>query len=85
MNWAPIILMNPDDEVGLLTNEGKMVGICAESLEYVQKNADRLHEAMIAVMKVPEHREGLWVWKVCHGWTQVVGEQILNKGSQYGF
>jgi hypothetical protein len=82
MEWAVAILMHPDDEVGVLTKEGRFAGICAKSEDYVRAHADRILEAMVAVMKVPEHQSGLWVWKISHGWTQMRGENITNKGDK---
>jgi hypothetical protein len=79
MDWGIVILMQPDDEVGVLTKNGRFAGICASSEGFARKHADRIQEAMIAVMKVPEHREGLWVWKIKHGWTQMRGEKILGE------
>lgn len=72
------ILMHPEDDVGVLSKDGKFAGVCGQSEEYVRQRADQIHEAMIAVMKVPEHRSGLWVWKISHGWTQMRGERITT-------
>lgn len=82
MDWGLSILMHPEDEIGVLTKHGKFFGICAQDEQYVRLNADRIHEAMIAVMKVPAHREGIWVWKISHGWTQMRGERIELQGEQ---
>ena len=76
MEWRLTILLGPDDEVGVLTKDGRFAGICSQSEEYVRENADRIHEAMIAVMKVEEHKSGLWIWRISHGWTQMTGEKV---------
>src|SRR4051812_44472931 len=76
MEWAITILMHPDDNVGVLTKDGKFAGVCAETEEYVRAHADRIQEAMLAVVKVPEHQSGTWIWKISHGWTQMRGEKI---------
>lgn len=78
MDWVVSIIMHPEDVIGVLTKNGKFFGICGQNENDVRLNADKVHEAMIAVMKIPAHREGFWVWKISHGWTQMRGERITK-------
>lgn len=71
LEW--IRFMGPDDEVGVLTLDGEFAGVVGPSMGYVVERADQLQEAMIAVMKVPDHRKGWWLWRIGYGWTQIRG------------
>ena len=73
------VWMEENDDLAVITRDGNFAGVLAQDEKYVRAHADRLHEAMIAVMKVPDHKSGLWVWKISYGWTQIRGHLVKQR------
>lgn len=69
-----------NDNVVLLVTDGKMAGIAARSEEYARKHADKIQELMILVMKQPNTKSGVWIFRISDDWKSVYGELIATKG-----
>jgi hypothetical protein len=69
----------PNDNVVLLVSNGKMAGIAAPSEKYARSHADKIHELMILVMKQPNTKSGVWIFRISDNWKTVYGELIATK------
>ena len=50
----------------VLTINGKFVGIASKNKKNIYREGDRIQEEMVNVMKVQEHRKGMWRWEISY-------------------
>lgn len=68
--------LEPTDEFGVITKDGKFGGVVSRSEHFIYENADQIQEIMGRIMRRDDYREGLWFWRVNSGWTTVNGRKL---------
>jgi hypothetical protein len=74
-----LIMLQPNDNVAILTLDGEMRQGLVRHPKQLWNNADAIQELMIFAMKKPASRSGLWLWKIRNNWSEIVGWQYEVK------
>lgn len=65
--------LEPDENVAILTVNGKMLRGVVRHPQDLWQNADTITEMMIFVMKKEDSRKGIWYWKIRKNWSEILG------------
>jgi len=63
MSERDLVWLYEDDLCAIITVDGDFAGIWAHD-ETVHAEADMIQEWMSLIMKKPENRKGIWMWRV---------------------
>jgi hypothetical protein len=67
------IKLDENENVAIITEDGKMKQGIARNQYEILRNADAIQEFMIKALKKPETREGIWIWKIIKDWSAIIG------------
>ena len=65
-----------EDNALILTFYGEMYRGILRNAKDLWENADAIVELMIGALKIEEHREGIWAWKIRNNWSEIIGCQL---------
>ena len=71
-----LVWLYEDDLAVLMTDTGKMIGVWAHTEDECLKNADMMQEWMSVMMKQPEHKYGVWLWRFKKDGMKVYGQYL---------
>ena len=71
-----LVWLYEDDLAVIITQDGKFFGIWAHDESECLENADFLQEWMSTMMKEPEHREGVWSWRIKDEGDKIIGQYL---------
>lgn len=70
------IFLEPQENVAIITKDGKMVNGFVHYKNDLMDFADAIQEIMIDIMKTPQAKEGVWLWKISENWNSVSGWEV---------
>lgn len=68
--------LEEDEDVAVLTHEGKFGGIWARSYEEVVSHADEIHCVMAKIVKNTDYQNGYWVWVFKDKYSAIEGQKL---------
>jgi len=77
MSDRDLVWLYEDDLCAIITVDGEFAGIWAHD-EEIHREADLIQEWMTAIMKKPENRKGIWMWRVNKDKERVYCEYIKD-------
>lgn len=67
-----------NEDALILTANARCYKVCAHDMPEFLKNADKVNEMMIALMKHNDARNGIWAWKVQENYNAIAGWEIRD-------
>ena len=71
-----MVWLYTDDLVVIITVDGVFYGIWCDDPQDSYDNADEIQGWMCHVMKDPEHRDGVWMWRIKNNHCEITGEYL---------
>ncbi len=68
--------LREEENAALITIDGEMRQGFAHNERDVTENADALTDLMVRMLKNPEAKEGVWIWKVTENWKAIDGWEV---------
>ena len=69
-----LIWIHEEDLCAVMSENGELAGIWGHTQAEVMDRADEIQEWMSAVMRNPEHKHGIWVWRINRDGQKITGE-----------
>ncbi len=70
------LYLRPHDNAALVTIDGELKQALTHDEKELLRNADAVQGMMIDIMKYPEARTGMWVWKITEKWGTLAGWEL---------